>query len=216
MVTLVLATKNRHKVEEIQAILGSQFRCLALSDFPNPPTPGETQATFEGNAIQKATEIKQWLLATQKSTLPASIDEVFVLADDSGLEVDALGGAPGVHSARYAALDSGAVGNAPDHQNNAKLLKLLQGVPPSKRKARFRCVLALLPLSENQNEARTFSGSCEGMISTDPSGAGGFGYDPLFVPTGHAQSFGELGPELKNQLSHRNAALGQLRSFFRA
>ena len=147
-----------------------------------------------------------------------------MLADDSGLEVDALNGAPGVHSARFAALDKSE--NSPDADNNAKLLRLLQGVPIEKRTARFRCVIALVPVPpgkiENASpacfaddfEALTFDGACEGKIMSSPSGHGGFGYDPLFVPEGFTQSFAELGEDVKNELSHRAQALEKLKPFF--
>jgi XTP/dITP diphosphohydrolase len=143
-----------------------------------------------------------------------------VLADDSGLEVDALHGAPGVHSARFAALESGA--NSPDTANNEKLLRLLKNVPEEKRTARFRCVLALIavpssPVSQPElaASAKFFSGACEGRIAVAPSGQGGFGYDPLFIPLGHEQSFAELGEDEKNKLSHRAKALDQLLGYLR-
>jgi XTP/dITP diphosphohydrolase len=139
----------------------------------------------------------------------------FVLADDSGLEVDALGGAPGVHSARFAALDTGASGNSSDRDNNAKLLRRLQDVPLDKRTARFRCVLALVqaepPLSAL--EPLCFEGACEGRLRFAPSGQGGFGYDPLFVPEGYQESFAELGESVKNRISHRARALAKLRAW---
>ena len=139
-----------------------------------------------------------------------------MLADDSGLEVDALGGAPGVHSARFAALDDlTRRGNSPDAENNAKLLNLLQDVPEASRGARFRCVLALVEVSEGSGQAEpfVFQGACEGRIARQPSGVGGFGYDPLFIPTGETASFAELGAVVKNRMSHRARALQELRSF---
>ena len=150
----------------------------------------------------------------------------FVLADDSGLEVDALGGAPGVHSARFAALDKKE--NSPDADNNAKLLQLLKSVPEEKRTARFRCVVALAGIvdiprqnaspvcysEEAEQMACVFDGVCDGKIIRDPRGANGFGYDPLFVPSGYEQTFAELGDETKNQLSHRAKALAKLRAHF--
>jgi XTP/dITP diphosphohydrolase len=142
----------------------------------------------------------------------------FVLADDSGLEVDALGGVPGVHSARFAALDDGRKGNSPDAENNAKLLRLLSGVPEGSRAARFRCVLALTPVTHGASPddlaeaTRCFDGTCEGRIARAPSGQGGFGYDPLFIPEGHAVSFAELGEAMKNRLSHRARALAKLKA----
>jgi len=129
--------------------------------------------------------------------------------------VDALGGAPGVLSARFAADDSGASGNAPDAANNAKLLRLLQDVPSEGRTARFRCVLALVAVGELPDYLvpRLFEGACEGRIARAPSGRGGFGYDPLFIPDGMEQSFAELGEETKNRLSHRSKALAGLREW---
>ena len=153
-----------------------------------------------------------------------SIDLWFVLADDSGLEVDWLKGAPGVHSARFAALDNGLAENSSSEANNAKLLQLLSGVPAEKRTARFRCVLALVPVFEStqanaspvcytdEAELRTelFEGTCEGQIGFSARGTGGFGYDPLFIPTGYHQTFAELGEAEKNRLSHRAQALAGL------
>jgi XTP/dITP diphosphohydrolase len=226
MITLVIATRNAHKVGEIRAILGGQFRYLTLRDFSNPPEVVEDAATFAGNATKKSVQLAAWISDSRtalKSPLHASD---FVLADDSGLEVDALNGAPGVHSARFAALDSGHSGNSPDAENNAKLLRLLKGIPLEQRAARFRCVLALTPISPSprsqsvppvgdpsQFEIKTelLDGVCEGRIGFEPRGAGGFGYDPLFFPAGYDQSFGELGEQVKNRLSHRAKALEKLR-----
>lgn len=208
MTTLLIATRNAHKVGEISAILGEPFRYLTLDDYPSAPSVVEDATTFTGNATKKATELARWVGA-------AIPQPAFVLADDSGLEVDALAGAPGVHSARFAALDSGAAGNSPDADNNRKLLRLLQNIPSEKRTARFRCVLALVeaqsPKSKIQS-LRLFSGACEGRIDFAPRGAGGFGYDPLFIPDGFTQSFAELGEDVKNRLSHRAQALAQLKA----
>jgi XTP/dITP diphosphohydrolase len=224
MTTLVIATRNRHKVEEIGAILGGAFHCLSLADFPAAPLVIEDAPTFAGNATKKAVTLARHIsgLSGQDALLKFP---VFVLADDSGLEVDALGGAPGVHSARFAALDKTA--NSSDADNNAKLLRLLQNVPADKRTARFCCVLALTPVLEpsatssspvcaaDEFELHTelFDGACEGRISFAPAGRGGFGYDPLFIPGGWKQSFGELGEEVKNGLSHRAQALAKLRGY---
>ena len=211
MTTLILATRNLHKTEEIRAILGNGFRALCLQDFPAAPTAVEDADTFAGNAAKKAMMLADWLHAT----VPAGVngEKCFVLADDSGLEVDALNGAPGVHSARFAALDSGAPGNSSDTANNAKLLRLLKEIPQDKRTARFRCVLALaeITLSSASREPQFFEGACEGRIEFTPSGGGGFGYDPLFVPDGFTQSFAELGEDVKNRLSHRARALAKFR-----
>lgn len=225
MITLVIATRNAHKVAEIRAILGESFRYLTLQDFPAAPGVIENAPTFEGNARKKSIELARWLSETRNSELQAQ--NTFVLADDSGLEVDALNGAPGVHSARFAALDSGAAGNSSDAANKAKLLRLLRDVPMEKRTARFRCVIALTPLigervesaspvcyaDEFEMATQVFDGACEGRIEFEPSGEGGFGYDPLFVPDGFSETFAELGDETKNRISHRANALKNLRRF---
>lgn len=239
MTTLLIATRNAHKVGEIRAILGARFGFLTLNDFPAAPKVVEDADSFAGNAIKKAVALARWLAENpaashpQRQPQPSLPD--YVLADDSGLEVDALNGAPGVHSARFAALDgradgssAGDTGNSPDAENNAKLLRLLQAVPREKCSARFRCVIALAPVPapavrrENASPvcyaealaAQTFAGVCEGRIQRTASGQGGFGYDPLFVPEGCAQSFAELGDAVKNQLSHRAKALAQVKVFF--
>ena len=149
-----------------------------------------------------------------------------MLADDSGLEVDALNGAPGVHSARFAAMDKNE--NSKDADNNAKLMRLLKNVPLDRRTARFRCVIALVPVSHgnlestspvcfaDEFEAQIFDGACEGKILFDPRGQNGFGYDPLFVPDGFTQTFAELGEDAKNKLSHRAKALAKLKAGLRA
>ena len=212
MTTLLMATRNAHKVGEIQTILGANFHCLTLKDFPAAPTVVEDADTFAGNATKKAVALAQWLaLQVPIPNSPLPIPD-FVLADDSGLEVDFLNGAPGVHSARFAALDK--TGNAPDADNNAKLLRLLENVPLAKRTARFRCVLALVAIhpATAPLAPHLFDGACEGRIQLTASGAKGFGYDPLFVPDGYAQSFAELGEEVKNQWSHRARALAKLKA----
>ena len=211
MIELIIATRNLHKVEEIRGILGTQFRILTLLDFPGAPAVVEDAATFAGNAAKKAMELARWIVMRGSDFKVEG--SRFVIADDSGLEVDALNGAPGVHSARFAALDSGAGGNSSDAENNAKLLYLMQHVPERQRTARFRCVIALARVDSSVNGgAKTdlFDGACEGRITRLPSGAGGFGYDPLFVPNGFTQSFAELGAEVKNSISHRAQALAKL------
>src|SRR6266487_2523652 len=190
MTALLLATTNLHKVKDIHAILGNQFECLTLKDFPQAPAVIEDANTFAGNAAKKSVELARWLLRSSVR-LPG-----FVLADDSGLEVDALNGAPGVHSARFAALERGQIGNSSSAENNAKLLRLLENVPVAKRKARFRCVLALTPIPRLQTEL--FDDVCEGRIGIELRGYGGFGYHPLFLPEGYELTFGELGEEVKN------------------
>lgn len=223
MPTLLIATRNAHKVGEIRAILDANFQLLTLKDFPDAPPVVEDAETFAGNARKKAETLANWIAENSKlKTKNLKLD--FVLADDSGLEVDALNGAPGVHSARFAALDKAE--NAPDTDNNAKLLRLLQDVPLEKRTARFRCVIALVPVPENKTESASpvcfaeeytpqfFDGACEGRIQLAARGAKGFGYDPLFVPEGFTQSFAELGEDVKNKISHRAKALEKLKMFF--
>jgi len=224
MTTLLIATRNAHKVGEIRAILGGQFQFLTLNDFPGAPNVIEDAETFAGNAAKKAVELARWLSSPQLSTLNPQLS--FVLADDSGLEVDALGGKPGVHSARFAAEDSASSGNTPDADNNAKLLRLLKDVPAEKRAARFRCVIAFAPVSQakiessspvccnEEMELPTFDGACEGKIIFEPRGKNGFGYDPLFVPDGFEETFAELGGDVKNKLSHRAKALEKLKDHF--
>ncbi|MGC3960551.1 MAG: non-canonical purine NTP pyrophosphatase [Verrucomicrobiota bacterium] len=211
---LLIATRNQHKVGEIQAILGTEFRCQTLKDFPGVPAVVEDLDTFAGNATKKAAELARWLTAV----IRVGRRPDYVLADDSGLAVDALGGAPGVHSARFAALDSGQAGNSPDVDNNTKLLRQLQDVPADKRTARFHCAIALVKLPESVGaaapRAELFEGDCVGRIDFAPRGQGGFGYDPLFVPVGYEVSFAELGESAKNQISHRARALEKLRAHF--
>lgn len=221
MTTLLIATRNAHKVAEIRAILGGRFQFFTLNDFPGAPKVIEDAETFAGNAAKKATELAEWLATDNSKLKIENLKPDFVLADDSGLEVDALDGAPGVHSARFAALDKGE--NSSDADNNAKLLRLLKDVPPEKRSARFHCVIALIPVLHDKIESaspvcfageipavQTFDGACEGKIIFTPRGQNGFGYDPLFVPDGFEQTFAELGDEVKNRLSHRARALKKL------
>jgi XTP/dITP diphosphohydrolase len=210
MTTLLIATRNRHKVEEIRAILGGGFQFLTLNNFSGAPKVVEDADTFAGNAAKKAMELAKWVTETHRTSNIEYGTPNFVLADDSGLEVDALNGAPGVHSARFAALDKSE--NSPDADNNAKLLRLLKDVPTEKRTARFRCVLALVPAGKTRAKVQTFDGRCEGEILFEPRGQNGFGYDPLFVPDGFTQTFAELGEDVKNGLSHRAKALGKLKT----
>ena len=222
MTTLLIATRNAHKVGEIRAILGGQFQFLTLDDFPGAPQVIEDADTFAGNATKKAVELVRWISENSKFKTQNSKPN-FVLADDSGLEVDVLNGAPGVHSARFAAMDKNE--NSSDVDNNTKLLRLLKNIPLEKRTARFRCVIALVPVLKNENQnaspvcfagelelpAQLFDGACEGKIIFEPRGQNGFGYDPLFVPVGFEKTFAELGDAVKNRLSHRAEALAKLK-----
>ena len=216
MTTLLIATRNTHKVQEISQILSSAFRCLSLKDFPGAPDVIEDAGTFEGNARKKAVELARWIAVHPEIQSTPSIDgDFFVLADDSGLEVDALNGEPGVRSARFAAGPGETSGNSSDAANNAKLLRLLENVSAEKRTGRFRCLLALTSVAragriESEFTTLIVDGACEGRIAFSPSGAGGFGYDPLFIPDGYQVSFAELGSEIKNKLSHRARALEKL------
>ena len=190
VIELVVATHNRHKTREIKHILGSEFRVRDLGAHPEVSEIRESGTSFEENAKLKA-------LAASKQ-LPA-----LVIGDDSGLEVDALGGAPGIYSARYA----GA--NATDTDKIDKLLRDLARVRATEggRRARFRCVVAL---ARNGNLLGTFEGIVEGRIADKARGGYGFGYDPIFIPEGTEQTFGELPTEVKNTISHRAKAVRAL------
>jgi XTP/dITP diphosphohydrolase len=220
MTTLVIATRNLHKLREIRGILGEGFDYRTLQDFPGAPAVTEDAGTFAGNAAKKAITLSTWLAGNPDFSYRVAQSAVCVLADDSGLEVDALGGAPGVHSARFAALGGAGQGNAGDSANNAKLLRLLADVPADQRRARFRCVIALAPVlpppdrvvGEAETQTELFEGVCEGGIGFEPRGQNGFGYDPLFTPLGHTQSFAELSEAVKNRLSHRAQALMKLKA----
>lgn len=217
MTTLIIATRNTHKVQEIRTVLGDAFRYLCLKDFPEAPKVVEDQPTFTKNAAKKARELVRWMQYLPTLDLRVPGDRAYVLADDSGLEVDALNGAPGVHSARFAALDvTGAAPdeNSTDADNNAKLLHLLADVPVENRTARFRCVLSLMQVKPPQPmlAGHIFEGTCEGRIGLAPRGSAGFGYDPLFLPAGGEGSFAELGAARKNAISHRSQALARMRS----
>jgi XTP/dITP diphosphohydrolase len=185
MQQLLLATRNAHKTREVQEILGREFEVRDLSTHPEVPETPESGKTFEENATLKA-------IAVSKK-LPD-----LVIADDSGLEVDALGGAPGVYSARYAGQ------NATDKQNIDKLVSELARIERAKRSARFRCMIAL---ARDGKLLGTFEGVVEGVIVEPPRGRGGFGYDPIFVPQEFEQTFGELPAEVKNRISHRARAI---------
>jgi len=190
---IVLATRNKKKIEEIKRITADlPISVLSLDNFPDCPETMEDRDTFEGNAIKKASEI---CYCTGK---PA-------LADDSGLEVDALGGAPGVFSARYAGSFSGN-----DVKNYEKLLEELKNVPDAKRGARFVCCMAL---AFPDGSVNTFIGYAKGCIAREPHGRQGFGYDPVFIPEGYNKTFAEMSGEEKDKLSHRGKSLEKLALF---
>jgi len=190
VIELLVATCNTHKTREIQHILGPEFKVRDLGVHPDVPEIRESGTSFQENATLKA-------LAASRQ-LPA-----LVIADDSGLEVDALGGAPGLYSARYAGT------NATDRDKIEKLLRELARVRATDegRRARFRCVVAL---ARNGDLLGIFEGTVEGRITDTTRGDSGFGYDPIFVPDGFEQTFGELPGEVKNTISHRAKAIRAL------
>lgn len=219
MKKIVFATNNLHKLEEIRQILGSSMEVVSLADIGCHADIPETADTLEGNALQKAQYVWDHY-------------HMSVFADDTGLEVDALDGAPGVHSARYA--------EGTDHNSEANMEKLLRELNgKTSRTARFRTVIALL-LAEDGNEAEAakddeeaangaeaadapcttpkehlFEGRVDGTIATEKRGTAGFGYDPLFVPDGYDQSFAQLGTDIKNTISHRARAVEKLCCFLK-
>lgn len=193
---VVLATRNAHKVKEIAALFAEAALEIELVSI-DALAPGteliEDEDTFEANALAKARQ------AAAATGLPA-------VADDSGIEVDALGGAPGVRSARYAG------DPCDDANNNAKLLVELEGVPPAKRTARYRCAAAFL----DAHGTLVRSGSCEGRVLETPRGSGGFGYDPLFFVEGFDRTMAEISAAEKNRISHRAAAFRALAEALRS
>lgn len=192
---IVFATNNAHKLEEIRAILGHSHDILSLNDIQCHADIPETADTLEGNALQKARYVWDHY-------------HLSVFADDTGLEVDALGGAPGVYSARYA----GGAGHDSE-ANMAKLLREMHG--HTDRTARFRTVIALI-LADGSDKGfseHLFEGKVEGRIATERQGSEGFGYDPLFVPDGYGESFAQLGTAVKNCISHRARAVARLTDF---
>jgi XTP/dITP diphosphohydrolase len=189
---LLLATRNQRKTREVAQLLGDEFQIIDLAGVAIGKIE-ETGNSFAENATLKA-------IAVSKGR------ELRVIADDSGLEVEALGGAPGIYSARYAGE------NASDTDNVDKLLRELRNVPDEKRSARFRCVIAL---AQNGTVLGTFEGVVEGTIVDLPRGTNGFGYDPVFQPSGFAQTFAEMPASLKNKISHRAKAIAALREALR-
>lgn len=190
MKKLVIATGNPGKLSEIEEVFKDlPFEFLSLKELGFETSIEEDQDTFEGNAIKKAVEVMKY---TGEITL----------ADDSGLEVDVLGGRPGVFSARFAGAE------ATDEQNNKKLLQLMANIPEEKRTARFRCVIAV---AFPNGQILTSEGICEGRIGYFPKGTNGFGYDPLFIVDKYNKTFAELDQHEKNQISHRGVALRKMK-----
>ena len=190
---LVLATLNSGKIAEFRQILmdKSFVNVRSLLDYPTIPGIIESRRTFAGNAIKKAVEVSKHINAV-------------TIADDSGLEIDALDGEPGVLSARYAGE------NSTPGQLITKVLKRLEKTPDVERTARFRCAIALVIPSCEETVIEVVEGVCEGKVTLNKRGERGFGYDPIFVPLGYNQTFAELGSEIKNKISHRAKALGMI------
>lgn len=187
---IVFATNNAHKMEEVAAMLGGEYRLVTLRECGITEEIPENEPTIEGNALQKARYVHERTGAD-------------CFADDTGLEVDALGGAPGVHSARYAT-------DGHDFEANMRLLlRNMEG--KSDRRARFRTVIALIL----DGEEYVFEGVVEGRITEQPAGDHGFGYDPVFVPEGETETFAEMAPERKNAISHRGRAVRRFADFMR-
>ncbi len=194
MQTLLIATRNRHKTREIGQMLGPGWEVRDLSSLPHSPEVQETGVNFEENAALKALTISRVITG-------------LVLADDSGLEVDALEGAPGVRSARFAGPD------ATDADNRFLLIQKLRRLGGERFRARFRCVMVLAGQGEMLG---SFSGVVNGNVILEERGSGGFGYDSLFIPQGYTETFAELQAEIKNSLSHRGRALAKLLEFLRS
>ena len=195
---IYLATNNAHKVEELKALFQKEnlpLSVMSAASLGGMPEVEETEDTFEGNARLK---------------VEALADRVgegnFALADDSGLEVDFLDGAPGIFSSRFAGED------ASDVLNLAKLMILVDPVPLEDRGAQFTCSLVLM---DHQRNSQVFSGACRGTVISEARGNNGFGYDPAFIPDGYDQTFGELGWEIKSKISHRATALFKLISWLK-
>lgn len=188
MRTLVFATNNKHKLDEVRKITSGQVEIVSLSDIQCYDDIPETADTLEGNALQKARYIHTHF-------------KTDCFADDTGLEVKALNGAPGVYSARYA---------GPGHDSEANMRKLLAALDGERdREARFRTVIALIL----DGKEYLFEGIVNGHIIEEEKGSAGFGYDPIFVPDGYRQTFAELGDDIKNQISHRAMATHKLADF---
>jgi XTP/dITP diphosphohydrolase len=197
---IVFATNNAHKLTEIRQILGNDFEVLSLADIGCHEDIPETADTIEGNALQKAQYVFDHY-------------HLSCFADDTGLEVDALGGAPGIYSARYA---------GEGHDSEANMRKLLHELGENNnRKARFRTVIALIQKEEDNDSSpaeqkiNCFEGIIEGQIIHEKRGDEGFGYDPIFQPDGYEETFAQLGPQIKNRISHRALAVEKLAKFLK-
>ena len=194
---IVFATNNLHKLSEIRQILGSRVEVLSLKDIGCDVDIPETGTTLEANALQKAQYIYDHY-------------HMDVFADDTGLEVDALGGAPGVYSARYAAMEQSDSSSPASHDSEANMARLLRELGENNnRRARFRTVIALIL----KGQVHEFEGIVEGQIIRERRGGEGFGYDPIFQPDGYDQTFAELGLDIKNQISHRARATAKLADY---
>jgi XTP/dITP diphosphohydrolase len=194
-VRLLLATRNRNKVIEMRHLLeGTGWEVVALSDIEGAPDVVEDLPTFEGNACKKARSA-------------AGLGHTWTLAEDAGLEVDALGGEPGVMSARYCGE------GATDAERIRKVLSGIIAVPDQDRTARFRCVMCLV---DPDGQEKPFEGRVEGRIAHTARGTTGFGYDPIFMPEGYGKTFAELGLEVKNKISHRAQALRQVIEYLKS
>ena len=184
---LIVASRNKGKVSEIKELLGGlPFKISSLLDYPKLPDVIEDGTTYKANALKKATQI-------------AMLTGTLTMADDSGLEVRALGNAPGIYSARFAGKGAG------EKAKNRKLFKMLKGVPMPKRQARYRCVVALV--DAKGRAIGTVQGTCGGYIATQERGKNGFGFDPLFLVKRYNKTFGELPSSVKAKISHRARAL---------
>ena len=194
MKQLLLATRNKDKVSELHSLLvDADCQLLTLDEFPQIGETVEDGETLEENAVKKARQ------SFQVANIPT-------IADDSGLEVYYLNNEPGVYSSRYAG--SGATYS----DNCKKLLEKLRGVPPRRRAARFRCVIAFMP---TDGVVQAVEGICQGVITETPRGENGFGYDPIFLPNGYSETLAEMDRALKNTLSHRGKAIQNIRPILR-
>lgn len=195
MKRIVFTTNNQHKLQEIREILSPDFEIVSLKDIGCHEDIPETGNTLEENALQKARFVSERY-------------HISCFADDTGLEVEALAGAPGVHSARYA--------EGTDHDSEANMAKLLREMEGKEnRQARFRTVIAFMEMEDNTEKIHLFEGIVKGHISTERKGTEGFGYDPIFVPEGYENSFAALGENVKNQISHRARAVRKLADYLK-